>query len=160
MVSPLSDLALRASSAFTLPGRLLTCGRLPTHHRSYRSSHVSRAALSAYVPQYHGKARRRYATKAALDPPRNIAVLGGGLTGLTTAYYLTRFHPTAKVTLYEADSRLGGWLDTDPVNVRSVSEENQDWNDRFLFMERGARAVAPQTKQPKWEDFVFYELVG
>lgn len=78
-------------------------------------------------------------------------MLGGGLTGLTTAYYLTRFHPTAKITLYEAD-RLGGWIDTLRANP-------DDHRAPSVNMERGARTVAPQSTMPRWEDFVLYELV-
>jgi monoamine oxidase len=37
---------------------------------------------------------------------RKVAVIGGGFAGTTAAWYLTRFG--VKVTLYEADDRLGG----------------------------------------------------
>ena len=47
----------------------------------------------------------------------NIAVLGGGVTGLSTAYYLSREFPHAKITLYEGSERLGGWLRSTPVEV-------------------------------------------
>jgi uncharacterized protein len=40
---------------------------------------------------------------------RNIAVIGGGISGLTAGYVLSR---TDDVTLFEADSRLGGHADT------------------------------------------------
>jgi protoporphyrinogen/coproporphyrinogen III oxidase len=46
-----------------------------------------------------------------------IAVLGGGITGLSNAYYLTRELPDAKITLYEADDRLGGWVRSKQVNI-------------------------------------------
>jgi predicted NAD/FAD-binding protein len=36
---------------------------------------------------------------------RRIAVIGGGISGLTAAYILSR---TCDVTLFEADDRLGG----------------------------------------------------
>lgn len=36
----------------------------------------------------------------------SIAVVGGGITGLTTAYFLTE--QKEKVTLYEANEKLGG----------------------------------------------------
>lgn len=38
-------------------------------------------------------------------PRKKIAVIGGGISGLSTAYYLSENH---NVTLYEADDRLGG----------------------------------------------------
>ncbi len=40
---------------------------------------------------------------------RKIAVIGGGVSGITAAYILTR---TDDVTLFEADGRLGGHADT------------------------------------------------
>ncbi len=56
---------------------------------------------------------------ARFDPPagpgaqrRQVAVIGSGIAGLTAAYVLQR---TADVTLYEADSRLGGHSHTHDV---------------------------------------------
>jgi uncharacterized protein len=45
---------------------------------------------------------------------RRIAVIGAGVSGLTSAYLLQR---VADVTLYEADDRLGGHAHTHDVNV-------------------------------------------
>lgn len=97
-----------------------------------------------------------YATVAGsgIQLPKDIAVLGGGLTGLTTAYYLTHFHPDAKITVYESADRLGGWLDTQRVDVRT-----SDGKDATISFERGARTIAPQTNMGRWEDFVFFDLV-
>lgn len=47
----------------------------------------------------------------------DIAVLGGGITGLASAYYLSKFLPNANITLFEASSRLGGWLHSKQVDV-------------------------------------------
>lgn len=155
MVSPLSDLALRACSASPFPRRVLTCGSLV---RQWPSSCRARRARRAT----HQRSCFSSESPAAPDAPKNIAVLGGGLTGLTTAHYLTRFHPTAKITLYEGDNRLGGWLDTRTVSGLPVGQEHvksEDEDEPFIRMERGARTVAPQTQASKWEDFVLYELV-
>lgn len=46
-----------------------------------------------------------------------IAVLGGGITGLSTAYHLSREFPRSQITLYEGSERLGGWLRSTPVEV-------------------------------------------
>jgi protoporphyrinogen/coproporphyrinogen III oxidase len=44
---------------------------------------------------------------------RRIAIVGGGISGLTAAYALTRDHAhTCEVTLYEASDRLGGIVET------------------------------------------------
>ena len=42
----------------------------------------------------------------------HIAVLGGGISGLTTAYFLRRANRNIRVTLIESSSRFGGWLET------------------------------------------------
>lgn len=77
------------------------------------------------------------------------------MTGLTTAYYLTKFLPEAKITLYEATGRLGGWIDTEKVDVRT-----DDGETGTVFFERGARAVLAQHSLHKWDDLVLYELVS
>lgn len=102
----------------------------------------------------HSYSHRGYATTSRSDLPGDIAVLGGGLTGLTTAYYLTRFHPDAKITIYESEARLGGWIDTEQAEVITL-----EGNEETISFERGARVVSPQSNLTRWEDFVLYDLV-
>lgn len=55
--------------------------------------------------------------------PRSIAVLGGGLSGLVTAFYLRKFHTTDQAVdlqLFEAGSRVGGVIGTREVEVPDV----------------------------------------
>ncbi|KAI3392150.1 hypothetical protein diail_6128 [Diaporthe ilicicola] len=98
--------------------------------------------------------RRGYATASSSELPSDIAVLGGGLTGLTTAYYLTRFHPDAKITIYESEARVGGWIDTEQAEVITLED-----NEETISFERGARVVSPQSNMTRWEDFVLYDLI-
>lgn len=65
--------------------------------------------------------------------PRDFAVLGGGITGLATAYYLTQEKPHAKITLYEGSERLGGWLHSTAVDVGNGS----------VVFEQGPRTLRP-----------------
>ena len=62
-----------------------------------------------------------YATDSYATDSRShitdVAVLGGGITGLASAYYLSRIVPDANITLFEASSRLGGWLHSKQVDV-------------------------------------------
>jgi len=91
------------------------------------------------------------------NAPAHIAVLGGGLTGLTTAFYLSEFLPSTKITLYEASDRLGGWIETKEVEVQTP-----DGIKGTVRFEGAARMVKPQTQlsgPPKWDDLIFYELV-
>lgn len=100
------------------------------------------------------RTRRSYATASGSGLPSDIAVLGGGLTGLTSAYYLTRFHPDAKITIYESQARVGGWIDTEKVEVTTLAG-----TDEAISFERGARVVSPQSSLTRYEDFVLYDLV-
>ncbi|KAL8727781.1 MAG: hypothetical protein Q9166_005836 [cf. Caloplaca sp. 2 TL-2023] len=63
----------------------------------------------------------------------SVAVLGGGITGLASAYYLAQQLPNAQITLFESSSRLGGWLHSEQVDVG---------NGKILF-EQGPRTLRP-----------------
>ena len=67
-------------------------------------------------------------------PVTNVAVLGGGITGLTSAFYLTKFFPFAKVTIFEGSDRLGGW-------IRTSKHEVEDGN--HVYFEHGPRTLRP-----------------
>uniref|UniRef100_A0A8C4WX08 Protoporphyrinogen oxidase n=1 Tax=Eptatretus burgeri TaxID=7764 RepID=A0A8C4WX08_EPTBU len=54
---------------------------------------------------------------------RTIAVLGGGITGLSASYYLSRVKAgIKKVVLVEASGRLGGWLHSLRLDSGAVFE--------------------------------------
>ncbi|KAM3414148.1 Protoporphyrinogen oxidase [Cercospora zeina] len=74
---------------------------------------------------------------AEASPPthsHDVAILGGGITGLASAYFLTRQLPNATVTLYEAKDRVGGWLESTRVPVK----------DGNILFEAGPRTLRPQ----------------
>lgn len=45
-------------------------------------------------------------------PPRRVAVVGGGITGLSAAFRLLELAPACQVVLYEPQTRLGGVVST------------------------------------------------
>ncbi len=45
-----------------------------------------------------------------------ILILGGGISGLSAAWFLKKKHPKARITLLEKTDRLGGWIRTDREN--------------------------------------------
>lgn len=49
--------------------------------------------------------------------PYDVAVIGGGITGLTAAYRLSQDPNCKGVTLYEKSFRLGGWLESEKRKV-------------------------------------------
>ncbi|MBX7067538.1 MAG: protoporphyrinogen oxidase [Parachlamydiales bacterium] len=42
----------------------------------------------------------------------NTIIVGGGITGLSAAWFLLKKNPKAKITLLEKENRLGGWIRT------------------------------------------------
>ncbi|OZJ03888.1 hypothetical protein BZG36_03945 [Bifiguratus adelaidae] len=68
--------------------------------------------------------------KDVLMAARSVAVLGGGISGLTSAYYLSKLLPTATVTLLESTARCGGWV--------------QSTHDAGLTLESGPRSLRPK----------------
>ncbi|KAJ6790092.1 hypothetical protein PWT90_02096 [Aphanocladium album] len=95
---------------------------------------------------------RRLASHA--DAGQRVAVIGGGLTGLTAAYFLAKELPaTARITLYESSDRLGGWIRTDkvPVDVNGVKG--------IVNFERGPRTLTSlRGNYWRYDDLVLYEL--
>jgi predicted NAD/FAD-binding protein len=78
---------------------------------------------------------------------RTIAVIGGGISGLTAAFVLSR---TDRVTLFEADGRLGGHADTHLAGARQAPVDTGFivYNERTyplltrLFAELGVQTQA------------------
>jgi oxygen-dependent protoporphyrinogen oxidase len=59
---------------------------------------------------------RHYASSSAADPER-IAILGGGISGLSTAHFVGKEFPNSKITIYEGQKEAGGWLRSRRVEV-------------------------------------------
>lgn len=81
----------------------------------------------------HFRPYRIYRRQFSAESKSDVGVLGGGITGLAAAYYLTRDNPNAKVTLYEASDRVGGWLSSKRVDV----------HDGSVLFEAGPRTLRP-----------------
>ena len=69
---------------------------------------------------------------------RKVAVLGGGLSGLSAAWNLAKRRVPAQVVLYEGSSRVGGWLHSNeapgggiqelgPRSIRMAKNEQSSW---------------------------------
>lgn len=67
--------------------------------------------------------------------PEHVAVLGGGITGLSAAAMAAKLHPDAKVTVYESSDRLGGWVQSEVVET----------SDGPVIFEQGLRSLRPGT---------------
>jgi protoporphyrinogen/coproporphyrinogen III oxidase len=124
---------------------------LESQQRCYHTQNKAadeRDASRQNIPSELGLARRREFrlsvrakqqirgySQVSQPPQRRFAVLGGGITGLSSAHYLTQELPNAKVTIYESGEKLGGWLKSKYVDVGS---------GRILF-EQGPRTLRPNT---------------
>ena len=111
-------------------------------HRLISNPRCPINALRALVSQSYARAAclesfsyRHYSTSTTEPGFSSIAVLGGGITGLASAYFLSKDLPNTKITLYEASSRLGGWLHSRSVDIGSGN----------VIFEQGPRNLRPTT---------------
>lgn len=65
----------------------------------------------------------------------HVAVLGGGITGLSAAVIAAKLNPNAKVTLYESSERVGGYVHSEVVQS----------SDGPVMFEQGPRSLRPGT---------------
>ncbi|ORY66206.1 uncharacterized protein BCR38DRAFT_339786 [Pseudomassariella vexata] len=98
-------------------------------------------------------ATREKSTKSTVRPPRNIAVLGGGITGLTAAHYLARHATNAHITIYESSDRLGGWLDGKTVDIGQGEGSS-------VLVQRGPRMLRSGATSNKYDDLVLYDVLA
>lgn len=122
--------------------------------RSYSSSSSSSTSATGIDGDDGAGTFDKRKKAGGLPADANVAVLGGGLTGLTTAYYLAKWlPPTAKITLLEASDRLGGWIKTDRVPVKVGGVEG------VVSFERGPRSLSSLNKSTwRFDDLVLWDL--
>lgn len=145
----------RADGAATALLRLSTAWRRSAASATTRSGawRILSRGLSSARDDGGVAAKRSKAGK--LPDNASVAVLGGGLTGLTTAYYLAKWLPaTTKITLLEGGDRLGGWIRTDKVPVKVGGVEG------VVNFERGPRSFSSLNKSTwRFDDLVLWDLV-
>ena len=69
----------------------------------------------------------------ALERVEDVAILGGGITGLASAYYIGKRFPHAAITIYEGSERFGGWLRSSKIDVHGGK----------VVFEQGPRTLLP-----------------
>ncbi|KZP16894.1 Protoporphyrinogen oxidase [Athelia psychrophila] len=76
-------------------------------------------------------------------PPSHIAILGGGLTGLSSAYHLARKFPRSLITVLETRTRFGGWVRSERVQI---TDERLGGATASVVLEAGPRTLRPNGK--------------
>lgn len=72
--------------------------------------------------------------------PAHITVLGGGITGLSSAFHLSRRFPKCVVTLIEKQPRLGGWIRSEHVEIQTKN------GTETVILEGGPQTLRPNAK--------------
>lgn len=65
-------------------------------------------------------------------------MLGGGLSGLSSAYHLSRRFPKSQIVLLEKQSQLGGWVRSDRVSLPELGAS--------VLLEGGPRTLRPNNE--------------
>ncbi|TGJ86208.1 hypothetical protein E0Z10_g2537 [Xylaria hypoxylon] len=87
--------------------------------------------------------------------PREIAVIGAGITGLTTAHYLARHAKNAHITIYEASGRPGGWIRSNRVEI-----EDGKGQQGHVLLQNGPRMLRSGHMSTKYDDLVLYDVLA
>lgn len=74
----------------------------------------------------------------------SVAILGGGISGLSSAYYLARMAPaTTKIILIEGKERVGGWIQSRRVAPDQSREQASTTAESSVLFEAGPRSLRP-----------------
>jgi NADPH-dependent glutamate synthase beta subunit-like oxidoreductase len=119
--------------------------------RNYVDEPVAINFLKRFVADYEKEIRKRVLPYKAPDTGRKIAVIGGGVEGLSTAFFAARLgHST---TVYEATAQLGGLL-RNAIAFDRLPRDVLDW-DIAGILEMG---VTAETNKALGEDFTISSL--
>jgi NADPH-dependent glutamate synthase beta subunit-like oxidoreductase len=108
--------------------------------------------LKRFAADFERESRERILPYKAPSSGRTVAVVGGGVEGLSTAFFTARLGH--RVTVYDANSKLGGLLRSAIAKER-LPEEILDWDIEGIF-EMG---VAAETGKLMGKDFTVDSLL-
>ena len=113
-------------------------------------SSSSRLSIIPQCYSLYPHQRRSYASYSippnAPNEGESVAILGGGITGLVSAFELSGRRPDLKITLFEGSNRLGGWLHSTSVDVGTGK----------VVFEQG-----PRNLRPSWPNgYITLDLVS
>ncbi|MBW1695332.1 MAG: FAD-dependent oxidoreductase [Deltaproteobacteria bacterium] len=120
--------------------------------RNYVDEPVAINFLKRFVADYEKSTGKRVLAYKAPDTDRKIAVIGGGVEGLSTAYFAARLGHSP--TVYEATAHLGGLLRS-AIALDRLPREVLDW-DIDGILEMGVKA---ETNKVLGADFTICSLL-
>ncbi len=120
--------------------------------RNYIDEPVAINFLKRYAADYEKESGNRILPYKAPDTGRKIAVVGGGVQGLSTAFFTARLgHDT---TVFEATPKLGGLLRS-AISKDRLPEEILDWDIEGII-EMGVKV---ETQKTLGRDFTIKSLI-
>ena len=84
------------------------------------------------------------ATAQAQEGVNDVAVLGAGISGLSTAYFLAKEFPKANITVIDSSPRIGGWIQSTPVDVEKFMFNGKRIDGGKVVFEQGPRTLRTQ----------------
>ncbi len=121
--------------------------------RKYIDEPVAINALKRFVADFERKNGNRILPFKAPETGRKIAIVGGGIEGLSTAFFSARLGH--EPTVFEATSELGGLL-RNAIARNRLPMDILDWDISGLF-EMGVKA---QTEKTLGKDFSIHTLLN
>ncbi|KAN0061709.1 hypothetical protein ACQY0O_005701 [Thecaphora frezii] len=136
----------RAASA--LPRRTLPLHTIASSARSTSSPRASFTPANAPHRRLYSSASASNippTVAASSTPPRTLAVLGGGISGLSSAYRLSqRLSPSHyRILVLEQSQRLGGWIESHRTPLPSSSAASHPDAPSPVLIEKGPRSIRP-----------------
>lgn len=110
--------------------------------RRYASAHPDQFGYIRLHPHPHTRRpcppllQLRSYTHDNASSPERIAIFGGGISGLASAYYVQKEFPRANITIFESSKRTGGWIRSRRIDVGN--------NENVVF-ESGPRTLRNAT---------------
>jgi NADPH-dependent glutamate synthase beta subunit-like oxidoreductase len=120
--------------------------------RNYIDEPVAINFLKRYAADYEKESGKRILPYKAPDTGRKIAVVGGGVEGLSVAFFAARLGHDA--TVYEATAKLGGLLRS-AISKDRLPEEMLDWDIEGI-VEMGVKI---ETQKALGRDFSLKTLI-
>src|SRR5258706_4684794 len=111
----------------------------PRSHATFRVASTQTTSVKSSITRTQGRSLAISTDSGAhKDPNEHVVVLGGGISGLATAFHLSRRIPQAKITLVENQDRVGGWMQSERVELGQ--------GKGHMVLEAGPRTLLPRSQ--------------